>query len=87
MRICLVYDLLYPHTVGGAERWYRNLAVRLAEEGHEVTYLTMRVWDVAEEPDVPGVRVVAVGVGQPAPGTPPAGVDDESAVPDRRSAL
>ena len=26
MRICLVFDCLYPHTVGGAERWYRNLA-------------------------------------------------------------
>ena len=25
MRICLVYDCLFPHTVGGAERWYRNL--------------------------------------------------------------
>ena len=24
--ICLVYDCLFPHTVGGAERWYRNLA-------------------------------------------------------------
>lgn len=60
MRVCLVYDCLYPHTVGGAERWYRNLSVRLAEEGHEVTYLTMRQWDAGEEPDVPGVRVVAV---------------------------
>ena len=30
MRICLVYDVLYPHTVGGAERWYRNVALRLA---------------------------------------------------------
>ena len=26
LRICLVYDCLYPYTVGGAERWYRNLA-------------------------------------------------------------
>jgi glycosyltransferase involved in cell wall biosynthesis len=60
VRVCIVYDCLYPHTVGGAERWYRNLAVRLAEEGREVTYLTMRQWDAGEEPDVPGVRVVAV---------------------------
>ncbi len=30
MRVCLVYDCLFPHTVGGAERWYRNLAERLA---------------------------------------------------------
>ena len=37
MRVCLVYDCLFPHTVGGAERWYRNLAERLAADGHEVT--------------------------------------------------
>ena len=44
MRICVVYDCLFPYTVGGAERWYRNLAERLAAEGHEVTYLTLRQW-------------------------------------------
>jgi glycosyltransferase involved in cell wall biosynthesis len=61
LRICLVYDCLYPHTVGGAERWYRNLALRLAGEGHEVTYLTLRQWEEGEEPSLEGVRVVAVG--------------------------
>ncbi|MBN1528512.1 MAG: glycosyltransferase family 4 protein [Thermoleophilaceae bacterium] len=61
MRICLVYDCLFPHTVGGAERWYRNLAERLAADGHDVTYLTLRQWDRGEPPDVPGVRVIAVG--------------------------
>src|SRR2546430_9422316 len=61
MRVCLVYDCLYPHTVGGAERWYRNVAERLAAEGHDVTYLTLRQWPRGEPADVPGVRVVAVG--------------------------
>ena len=61
MRICLVYDCLFPHTVGGAERWYRNLAERLAAAGHEVTYLTLRQWSSGQEPDVPGVKVIAVG--------------------------
>src|SRR5262245_15897057 len=61
MRIALVYDCLFPHTVGGAERWYRNLAERLAAAGHEVTYLTLRQWERSSPPDVPGVRVVAVG--------------------------
>jgi len=61
LRICLVYDCLYPHTVGGAERWYRNLALRLAADGHEVTYLTLRQWEPGDEPDLPGVRVIAVG--------------------------
>jgi glycosyltransferase involved in cell wall biosynthesis len=61
MRICLVYDCLYPHTIGGAERWYRALAERLAEAGHEVSYLTLRQWPRGEQPQIPGVRVVAVG--------------------------
>jgi glycosyltransferase involved in cell wall biosynthesis len=61
MRICLVYDCLFPYTVGGAERWYRNIAERLAAAGHEVTYLTLRQWDPAERAEVPGVRVVPVG--------------------------
>lgn len=61
MRICLVYDCLYPHTVGGAERWYRNLGECLAGDGHEVTYLTLRQWDRGVDPGVPGVRVIAVG--------------------------
>lgn len=61
MRICVVYDCLFPWTVGGAERWYRNLAERLAAEGHEVTYLTLTQWDAGDEPRIPGVRVVPVG--------------------------
>ncbi len=61
MRICLVYDCLYPHTVGGAERWDRNLALRLAADGHAVTYLTLRQWDRGDRADLPGVRVVTAG--------------------------
>jgi glycosyltransferase involved in cell wall biosynthesis len=61
MRVCLVYDCLYPHTIGGAERWYRDLGERLAARGHEVTYLTLRQWEPGAEPQLPGVRVVAVG--------------------------
>ena len=60
MRVCLVYDCLYPWTVGGAERWLRSLAEALAGEGHDVTYLTRRQWGDADAPDIPGVRVVAV---------------------------
>ena len=62
MRICLVYDCLFPHTVGGAERWYANVARRLAEDGHEVSYLTLRQWE-GDDPGIQGVRVVSVGPG------------------------
>ena len=60
MRVCIIYDCLYPFTIGGAERWYRNLAERLALTGHEVTFLTRRQWPRGEDAGVPGVRVVAV---------------------------
>src|ERR1700693_5543264 len=62
MRICVIYDCLFPHTVGGAERWYRNLSEGLAAEGHEVTYLTLRQWARGESAYVaPGARVVTAG--------------------------
>src|SRR5580693_2827731 len=62
MRVCLVYDCLFPYTVGGAERWYRNLAERLAAEGHDVTYLTLRQWERGERLDIDRrVRVVVAG--------------------------
>jgi glycosyltransferase involved in cell wall biosynthesis len=65
MRICLVYDCLFPHTVGGAERWYRNLGERLASDGHDVAYLTLRQWPRGTDPGVAGVRVVVVGPRMP----------------------
>ena len=65
MHVCLVYDCLYPYTVGGAERWLRSLAVELAARGHEVTYVTRRQWGSGDEPSIPGVRVVAVAPGGP----------------------
>jgi glycosyltransferase involved in cell wall biosynthesis len=62
MRICIVYDCLYPYTIGGGERWYRNLAERLVAEGHEVTYLTLRQWDRGQRLDIDArVRVVTAG--------------------------
>jgi len=61
MRVCIVYDCLFPYTVGGAERWYRNLAERIAAEHHEVTYLTLRQWKEGVAPSVRDVRVVTVG--------------------------
>ncbi len=62
MRVCLVYDCLFPHTVGGGERWYRNVAERLAADGHEVTYLTLRQWERGGKPDLDKrIKVVIAG--------------------------
>jgi glycosyltransferase involved in cell wall biosynthesis len=60
MRLCLVYDHLFPQTVGGAERWMRDLALHAARAGHDVTYLTMRHWASAGDPQLPGVRVLGL---------------------------
>jgi glycosyltransferase involved in cell wall biosynthesis len=61
VQVCIVYDCLFPYTIGGAERWYRNVAEALAAKGHDVTILTLRQWERGDEPEIPGVRVVAVG--------------------------
>jgi len=62
MRVCLIYDCLFPYTVGGAERWYRNLAERLADEGHEVTYLTLRQWKRGDQLDLDRrIHVITAG--------------------------
>jgi glycosyltransferase involved in cell wall biosynthesis len=62
MRVCIVYDCLFPYTIGGGERWYRNLAERLAAEGHDVTYLTLRQWKRGERADLDErIRVVTAG--------------------------
>lgn len=63
MNICLVYDCLFPWTIGGAERWYRNLGEKLADQGHNITYLTMRQWD--EPPRVEGIEIVSVAPPMP----------------------
>ncbi|MGH3009952.1 MAG: glycosyltransferase family 4 protein [Gaiellaceae bacterium] len=60
MRICIVYDCLYPYTIGGAERWYRDLARELVAQGHQVTYLTRMQWEPGAEVQPTGVEVVSV---------------------------
>lgn len=60
MRVALIYDCLYPNTVGGAERWYRELGERLGK-AHRLTYLTRRQWGV-EGPRTP-FQTVAVSPG------------------------
>lgn len=63
--VCVVYDCLFPWTVGGAERWYRRLAESYAAKGYKVTYLTMRQWTAANQPDLKGVEVIPVGPAMP----------------------
>jgi glycosyltransferase involved in cell wall biosynthesis len=64
LRILFVYDCLYPHTIGGFERFYRDLAQRIATR-HEVTHLTRTQWDADQQPDCPaGVKLIALASGR-----------------------
>jgi glycosyltransferase involved in cell wall biosynthesis len=64
MRIAIVYDCMYPYTVGGAERRYRSVGAHLAQR-HSVTYLTRRQWDDGAALELPpGMRCVAVSGGR-----------------------
>jgi glycosyltransferase involved in cell wall biosynthesis len=61
LRIALVYDCLYPFTIGGAEKWYRDLAIQLGRR-HHVTYLTRTQWPRAKPPEI-SAEVEIVGLG------------------------
>lgn len=41
MKIALVYDVLYPETIGGVEKRIHEVGIRLAERGHEVHLFPM----------------------------------------------
>ncbi|MDD1724161.1 MAG: glycosyltransferase family 4 protein [Methanospirillum sp.] len=41
MKIALVYDVLYPETIGGVEKRIYEIGIRLAERGHEVHLFPM----------------------------------------------
>jgi glycosyltransferase involved in cell wall biosynthesis len=60
MRIAILYDCLYPHTIGGAERWYRALAERL-ERSNEVTYVTRLQWPRGSDPGTSFPVVTVMG--------------------------
>lgn len=60
MNVAIAYDCLYPFTIGGAEKYYRGLAERLARR-HRVSFLTREQWPAGDPPQIaPNVEVVAV---------------------------
>lgn len=65
MRICVAYDCLYPWTVGGQERYLRQLAAGLARAGHDVTFATRVQWGPGDDPSFDGVNVVGVSPYEP----------------------
>ena len=60
MRIALVYDGVYPYSVGGGEKIFHDLARHLAPR-HEVFLLGLHLWDGPAEMDVaPNVRLIGI---------------------------
>lgn len=64
MRICLVYDALFPYVSGGAERRNHEFARRLAER-HDVHIVTWQYWPGPATVKQDGVTLH--GVGRPVP--------------------
>jgi glycosyltransferase involved in cell wall biosynthesis len=61
VRVCVLYDHVYPATAGGGEKWLHDVAAAVAAAGHDVTYVTMRHWEAdGQPPAIPGVRVVGI---------------------------
>ena len=60
MRICFVYDALFPYVKGGAERRYHELATRLAAE-HDVHHVSWQWWEGASTTTIDGVTLHGVG--------------------------
>lgn len=60
LKIAYVYDALYPHLMGGAERRFYELALRLADR-HDVHYITWTFWDGPSETTRDGIALHGVG--------------------------
>lgn len=59
MHIAIVFDCLYPYTIGGGEKQYRQFADEFAKNGQRVDYLTRKQW-VGKKPRVHGITVRAI---------------------------
>lgn len=64
MHICMLSELFYPYMLGGAERRYYEIAVRLAKK-HEVTVYSLGVSGRERVENVGGVEIRRVGVPHP----------------------
>ncbi|MCM8797486.1 MAG: glycosyltransferase family 4 protein [Candidatus Omnitrophica bacterium] len=62
MKIAYVYDLVYPYSIGGAEKRFWELAKRLASNGHQVHIYGMKLWQGNHYFIKDGVHVHGVGI-------------------------
>jgi glycosyltransferase involved in cell wall biosynthesis len=65
MRIAILYDCVYPYTIGGVERRVREIGRRLAARGHEVHHFGMTFWDGPGTIEEGGVHIHGVSPASP----------------------
>lgn len=64
MKICMLSELFYPYLLGGAERRYYEIAIRLAKR-HEVTVFSLRFDGHERKEEHKGVEIVRTGSSHP----------------------
>ena len=64
MRIALLSDLFYPYQLGGAERQFFEIAVRLAKK-HDVHVFTMNLDGQPKEEVIKNIHVHRIGIKHP----------------------
>lgn len=61
MRIAFVYDCAYPWVKGGAEKRIYEIGKRLANNGHEVHFFTLKWWDGENHINKDGIHYHGIG--------------------------
>jgi glycosyltransferase involved in cell wall biosynthesis len=56
-KIALVYDVVYPYVKGGGERRFYEFGTRLASNGYEVHWYSMKCWDGPKNIDLDGMHL------------------------------
>lgn len=59
-KVALLYDVIYPWSIGGGEKIIWELARRLARRGHDVSILSSKMWSGERELTREGVRCVGI---------------------------
>lgn len=59
MHIAIVFDCLYPFSIGGGEKQYRQFADEFVKKGQSVDYLTRRQWE-GPDPRLGGIAVRSI---------------------------
>jgi len=60
MKVAILYDVIFPYSIGGGEKINWEVARRLAARGHDVYLVSSKMWEGESEMDRDGVHYVGV---------------------------